>query len=144
MIGGLLSAHLLIEEPSKPFGNLKPDWYTDELLTMAHDLADRLLAAFDTLSGLPHPRVNLVNGVPEDGSPETCTAGAGSLVLEMGLLSRILDDPVYEAYARRAVNSLWEIRDNSTGLFGFVMNVHSKQWISKVHVVKTALFFFLV
>lgn len=62
-----------------------------DLLTLAHDLADRLLSAFSnpdgggaTATGLPHPRVNLVSGVPSDGYTTTCTAGAGSLVLEMG------------------------------------------------------------
>ena len=27
---------------------------------------------------------------------------------------------------------MWQIRDNSTGLFGYVMNIHSKSWISTV------------
>ena len=48
----------------------------------------------------------------------TCVAGAGSLLIEFGVLSRLLDDPVYEAVARRAVNMLWHYRSNVTGLFG--------------------------
>merc|ERR1719369_586341 len=56
LLGGLLSAHLLMEDPAQPFGDLTPDWYLDDLLTLAHDLADRLLPAFDkTDTGLPHP-----------------------------------------------------------------------------------------
>ena len=56
------------------------------MLTLAHDLADRLLMAFDdeTKTGLPHPRVNLQNGVPSDGDKVSCAAGAGSLILEFG------------------------------------------------------------
>ena len=87
-LGGLLSAHLLMEDPSEPFGRLSPDWYMGDLLTLAHDLADRLLVAFATENGIPHPRVNLLHGVPEDGYKESCTAGIGSLILELGMLSR--------------------------------------------------------
>ena len=65
-----------------------PDWYMGDLLTLAHDLADRLLVAFATENGIPHPRVNLLHGVPEDGLKESCTAGIGSLILELGMLSR--------------------------------------------------------
>ena len=55
-------------------------------MTLAHDLADRLLMAFEneTTTGLPHPRVNLQNGVPSDGENISCAAGAGSLILEFG------------------------------------------------------------
>ena len=50
------------------FPGLSPDWYMDDLLSLAHDLADRLLPAFDkTETGIPLPRVNLKTGVPEDG-----------------------------------------------------------------------------
>lgn len=36
------------------------EWYSDELLRMATELADRLLPAFNTTSGLPHSRVLLI------------------------------------------------------------------------------------
>ena len=60
--------------------------YTGDLLTLAHDLADRLIMAFDeeTKTGLPHPRINLQTGVPSDGNKVSCAAGAGSLILEFG------------------------------------------------------------
>jgi len=80
VLGGLLSAHLMMEEDK----DLRPEWYFGDLLTLAHDLADRLLPAFETPSGIPHPRVNLVQGVPKNGFETTCTAGAGSLTLEFG------------------------------------------------------------
>ena len=63
-------------------------------------------------------QVRLSEGVPEDCINETCTSGAGTLVLEFGLLSRLLGDPIYESYARRAVRRLWEYRSNITGLLG--------------------------
>ena len=106
--------------------------YKGELLALAKDLADRFLPAFMTNSGFPHPRINLVHGVPENGIKESCTAGIGSLILEFGMLSRLLDEPVYEAHARRAINALWERRNNDTGLLGFAMDVTSGRWLSSV------------
>ena len=62
--------------------------------------------------------MNLQSGVPDDCTNTTCLAGAGSLLLEFGLLSRLLADPVYESLARRTVDQLWLYRSNVTGLFG--------------------------
>lgn len=58
LIGGLLSAHLLITDIDEPFGKLAPDGYEGQLLDMAHDLASRLLPAFEnSTTGIPQPRV---------------------------------------------------------------------------------------
>ena len=117
-----MSAHLLIIDPNEPFGKLRPPGYKDELLHLAKDVADRLMPAFrESSTGIPYPRVNLRRGhtVNEPAhSPETCTAGAGSLVLEMGLLSRLLGDPSYEQHARKASRTLWQLRSKTTGLPG--------------------------
>lgn len=60
MMGALLSAHLIIIDPSQPFGNMMPIHYEGELLHLAHDLAARLLPAFEnTATGIPYPRVTL-------------------------------------------------------------------------------------
>lgn len=129
ILGSLLSAHLLITDPEESLGSLAPDNYNNELLHMAHDLASRLLPAFENSStGLPHPRVNLCDGIPSDGILETCTAGAGTLTLEFGILSRLLEDPVYENLARKAVRVLWNRRHPRTGLVGNVMNIISGEW----------------
>ena len=131
LLGGLLSAHLLIEDPNFP--NLTPDWYLDDLLGLAHDLADRLLPAFEqTATGLPFPRVNLKNGLPEDGRTTTCTAGIGSLSLEFILLSRLINDPIYEIYVRRAVKNLFKYRNKATGLLGNVIDINTGEWLGKV------------
>ena len=97
VLGALISAHLLIVDSNQPFGDLSPgDWYSKQLLDLAQDLATRLLPAFDqSKTGIPFPRVNLRSGVPKDCegsewcSAHTCTAGAGSLLLEFGILSRL-------------------------------------------------------
>ena len=109
---------------------------------MAHDLAARLLPAFEnTQTGIPHPRVSiernfqeylivfykaflqvhLINGVPIYGVTETCTAGAGTLLVEFGILSRLIKDPIYESYARRTLKSLWDLKNKDTGLLGEVV-----------------------
>lgn len=133
VLGSLISAHLLMMDPDKPFGELKPDWYDGELLHLAHDLASRLLPAFEkSATGIPYPRINLQKGLPKAAFTETCTAGAGSLVLEFGILSRLLGDPVYEGYARRANKVLWNSRAENTGLLGNVIDVQSGKWIGRL------------
>lgn len=130
VLGALLSAHLIIKDPLQPFGAMDEIDYNDELLDMAQDLGARLLPAFEnSATGLPHPRINLQTGVPIDTINETCTAGAGTLRLEFGLLSRLLSDPVYEGVAKRAVDRLWSFRSNVTGLFGNVINIQTGKWV---------------
>lgn len=62
--------------------------------------------------------MNLKTGVPPDSINETCTAGAGSLLVEFGILSRLIGDSTFEWVARRAVKALWSLRNNETGLLG--------------------------
>ncbi|KAL4226158.1 ER degradation-enhancing alpha-mannosidase-like protein 1 [Mactra antiquata] len=133
VLAGLLSSHLLILDPHQPFGDLSPTDYNNELLDLAHDLASRLISAFDsTGTGIPFPRVNLHDGVPVNCINETCTAGAGTLVLEFGILSRLLGDPTFELVARRAVKRLWHYRSNVTGLIGNVINIQTGEWVGKM------------
>jgi hypothetical protein len=108
IIGGLLSSHLLAEDASRLFSG--PRKYNGELLRLATDLADRMLPAFKTNTGIPYSRVlksleasffqtwqvNFRRGVLPDESPETCTAGAGTLTLEWITLSRLTGNPIYE------------------------------------------------
>lgn len=63
--------------------------------------------------------MNLRKGkIDEAQAADTCTAGAGSLLLEFGTLSRLLGDPIYESMARRANRALWSARAKNTGLLG--------------------------
>ena len=44
------------------FGDMKPPNYNDDLLALAHDLAVRLLPAFEkTKNGIPFPRVGKIS-----------------------------------------------------------------------------------
>ncbi|XP_019360248.1 PREDICTED: ER degradation-enhancing alpha-mannosidase-like protein 1 [Gavialis gangeticus] len=132
ILGSLLSAHIIITDTKQPFGDMTIKDYDNELLHMAHDLAVRLLPAFEnTKTGIPYPRVNLKNGVPPDSNNETCTAGAGSLLVEFGMLSRLLGDSTFEWVARRAVKALWNLRSNDTGLLGNVVNIQTGHWVGK-------------
>uniref|UniRef100_A0A914ZPD6 alpha-1,2-Mannosidase n=3 Tax=Parascaris univalens TaxID=6257 RepID=A0A914ZPD6_PARUN len=129
VIGSLLSAHLILTDESNMLGDYWLRGYDGELLTMAHDLASRLLPAFEgTNTGLPYPRVNLLSGVNEGTVNETCTAGAGSLLLEFGILSRLLGDSTFEDLARRTNHKLWSLRNANTGLLGNVVNIQTGEW----------------
>ncbi|CAG8949098.1 hypothetical protein HYFRA_00002227 [Hymenoscyphus fraxineus] len=171
-VGGLLSAHLFAvgELPidgyapklvrltkKKKLGKgevpaiLWPNGflYDGQLLRLALDLAQRLLPAFYTTTGMPYPRVNLRHGIPfyhnsplnkdssdfddllQDGAPEiteTCSAGAGSLVLEFTVLSRLTNDPRFEQLAKRAFWAVWD-RRSAIGLLGAGVDSESGQWI---------------
>ncbi|OBT89406.1 hypothetical protein VE02_02079 [Pseudogymnoascus sp. 03VT05] len=169
-IGGLLSAHLFaIGE--LPIRNYKPrrasSWpwkadvpgeeapilwsngfkYDGQLLRLALDLAQRMLPAFYTNTGMPYPRVNLRHGIPfyhrsplhkgsraKDGGAgsnevtETCSAGAGSLVLEFTVLSRLTGDPRFEQLAKRAFWAVWSHR-SQLGLLGAGIDAEDGKWI---------------
>jgi hypothetical protein len=173
-VGGLLSAHLFAsgELPvngynprsakTKATVTLKKGgtptiiWpngfrYNGQLLRLALDLAQRLLPAFYTDTGMPYPRVNLRHGIPfylnsplnrasdaeefiQDDSPEiteTCSAGAGSLVLEFTVLSRLTEDPRFEQLAKRAFWAVWN-RRSSIGLIGAGVDAENGNWIGPI------------
>lgn len=124
VVGGLISTYLLAEERN---------FLTPELrkfvLDKAIDIADRLMPAFDTPTGMPYGTVNLMHGVQPDESNVTCTAGVGTFIMEFGALSRITNNPKYEIAARRALRSLWE-RRSSFGLFGNHIDIITGHWIA--------------
>nr|XP_057929634.1 ER degradation-enhancing alpha-mannosidase-like protein 3 isoform X1 [Doryrhamphus excisus] len=134
VLGGLLGGHsmaVMLKEDGQHM-----QWYRDELLHMAKDLGLRLLPAFNTSSGLPYPRVNLKYGVrgPEARTgteTDTCTACAGTIILEFAALSRFTGDPVFEAHARRALDFLWEKRQRNSNLVGTTINIHSGEWVRR-------------
>ncbi|KAF4552722.1 putative glycosyl hydrolase family 47 protein 3 [Elsinoe fawcettii] len=127
--------------------------YDGQLLRLAYDLGQRLLPAFHTPTGIPYPRVNLRSGIlfyensplnndAENGQcgttetpkgerevTETCSAGAGSLVLEFTVLSRLTGDERFENLAKKAFWAVWE-RRTSAGLIGSGIDAETGQWIS--------------
>lgn len=100
-LGGLLSAHYL----STTFPNLAPQ-LDDDLnqpgedlyIEKATDLADRLLGAYETPSGVPQASVNLntSQGIPSGGDfGASSTAEAATLQLENKYLSKLTGEPIY-------------------------------------------------
>ena len=124
--------------------------YDGQLLRLAYDLGSRLIPAFFTTTGIPYPRVNLRHGIPfypnstldfdiEEGQcnsaqqgvaeiTENCSAGAGSLVLEFTVLSRLTGDERFEKLAKRAFWAIWN-RRSSIDLIGAGIDAENGQWI---------------
>lgn len=130
-LGGLLSAHLYASVSQ--LGH-SIDGYDGQLLALAYDLGQRLLPAFNSPSGIPYARVNLRDGVVPIGKEiitETCTSGAGSLLLEFTLLSRLTGDGRFEEVAKRAFYRLWARRSN-LDLVGMSIDSDSGQWQSAI------------
>ncbi|XP_044253364.1 ER degradation-enhancing alpha-mannosidase-like protein 3 [Tribolium madens] len=132
VLGGLLSAHILADYLQQRDGIMA--WYKGELLNMAKDVGYRLLPAFNTTTGIPHSRVNMKYGLKSDrleSARETCTACAGSMILEMAALSRLTGEPIFEEKAHKAMDELWKMRHRSSDLMGTVLNVHSGDWVRR-------------
>ncbi|CAL4885308.1 unnamed protein product [Urochloa decumbens] len=125
LLGGLISSHLLAKDYSS---QLKDGLYQDQLLHLAENLGNRFLPAFETPTGLPYAWINLKYGVLENETTETSTSGCGSLILEMGVLSRLTGDSRYEAAALRALRKLWSMR-SSLNLVGTTLDVLTGKWI---------------
>eukprot|EP00005_Dracoamoeba_jomungandri_P003289 CAMPEP_0174254540 /NCGR_PEP_ID=MMETSP0439-20130205/3853_1 /TAXON_ID=0 /ORGANISM="Stereomyxa ramosa, Strain Chinc5" /LENGTH=787 /DNA_ID=CAMNT_0015336175 /DNA_START=45 /DNA_END=2408 /DNA_ORIENTATION=+ len=128
VLGGLLSAHV-ISETYRPGNQISHEGKT--LLDLAIDLGNRLLPAFSTPTGIPYQHVNLRHGVPKTVPHVTCLAGAGTLLLEFGTLSRLSGDPIYWNVASRTVRELWDLRAKHTNLFGGDVNVIKGKWMGE-------------
>ncbi|KAF8332804.1 glycoside hydrolase [Cantharellus anzutake] len=126
VLGGLLSAHIFSVEPN--YGFAIPG-YDNQLLSLAYDLGERLLQAFDTPTGIPYARVNLRRGVPAGETTETCSAGAGSLLLEFTTLSRLTGDPRFEDAAVRSFFAIWN-RRSQLDLIGNTIDLISGRWLN--------------
>jgi mannosidase alpha-like ER degradation enhancer 2 len=111
LLGGLLAAYQMDPEP--------------RFLALATDLADRLLPAFRSPTGMPFRYVNLRTGVTRD--PVSNPAEIGTLMLEFGALARITDRPVYYDTAKRAVEALYR-RRSAIGLVGSTIDVRTGEW----------------
>lgn len=118
LIGGLLSAHHASGDPV--------------LVAKAKDLADRLLPAFDTPTGMPFRYINLRTGARRGNvlSP----AEIGTFLPEWGTLSRLTGDPRYAAATRKAAVAVFE-RRSKLDLLATQIDVNTGQWKSKISTV---------
>ncbi|CAD0087051.1 unnamed protein product [Aureobasidium mustum] len=111
MLGGLLSAHYLsttfpdyapLTSHSATGASISEDLYLEK----AADLADRLLGAYDSESGVPYASVNLhtAKGIPShDDGGASSTAEATSLQLEMKYLAKLTGEVHYWEKAEKVM-----------------------------------------
>jgi mannosidase alpha-like ER degradation enhancer 2 len=111
LLGGLLSAYQADGDR--------------EFLRLATDLADRLLPAFQSPTGMPYRYVNLHTGVTRD--PVSNPAEIGTLMLEFGTLSKLTGNPDYYTKAKRAVEEVFH-RGSRIGLVGSTIDVETGKW----------------
>ena len=139
VLGGLLSAHQL----SLTLVHTTNITYNGHfLLDKAVDLADRLLPAFDTKTGIPYHIVHLQHGMQTTAtsmratatatptavsSSKTCPAAGASFLLEMGILSRLTGNSLYIDTAQRATLAIWS-RRSKLNLVGSLIDVQTGKW----------------
>ncbi|KAL4584532.1 hypothetical protein LXL04_009135 [Taraxacum kok-saghyz] len=95
VVGGLLSAYDLSGE--------------NVFLEKAKDIADRLLPAWDTPSGIPYNIINLVNGNPHNPGwtgGDSILADSGTEQLEFIALSQRTGDPKYQQKVENVIREL--------------------------------------
>jgi hypothetical protein len=127
MLGGLLSAHYLSTQ--LPDISSKRDYV---YLNKSIDLADRLLGAYESRSGIPYASINLRTGagIPShfDGGSSS-TAEASTLQLEMKYLAHLTGK---EIYWRKSENVMKVLDDNGMqdGLLPIFVNPESGKFTS--------------
>ncbi|CAL9079225.1 unnamed protein product [Musa textilis] len=113
VVGGLLSAY---------------DLSGDKIfLEKAKDIADRLLPAWDTPTGIPYNRINLAHGNPHNHGwtgGESILADSGTEQLEFIALSQRTGDPKYQQKAEKVIRQLQKTYP-SDGLLPIYINPHS-------------------
>jgi hypothetical protein len=115
MLGGLLSGYQLTGDA--------------HLLTLAADLGRRLAPAFASPTGMPYTFVNLRTGAVS--GPRSNPAEIGTLILELGTLSKLTHEPRYYALAKRALQALGQ-RRSRLGLVGGEIDVETGAWTDQV------------
>ncbi len=113
LLGGLITAYELDGD--------------ERFLTLATDLADRLMPAFNTPTGMPYRYVHLQTGKLRDSINNP--AEIGTLLLEFGQLSKYTGNDRYYKAAKRAIMNLYALR-SKLDLAGERVNVTTGQWVS--------------
>jgi mannosidase alpha-like ER degradation enhancer 2 len=96
-------------------------------LTLAKDLADRLMPAFNTPTGMPYIYVNLQTGKVRDSINNP--AEIGTLMMEFGKLSKLTKDEKYYNTAKKAIMAVYS-RRSKIDLVGEKINVMTGEWVS--------------
>lgn len=113
MLGGLLSAHYLSAQ--LPDVSSRRDTV---YMAKAIDLAERLLSAYESKSGIPYASVHLgrKSGLPSHSGGASSMAEAGTVQLEMKYLSYLTGNETYWRKAERVM----EVLDNNRAEAGLL------------------------
>src|SRR5829696_3409431 len=114
LLGGLITAHELDGDP--------------KFLTLAKDLADRMLPAFNTPTGMPYRYIHLQTGALRDSINNP--AEIGTLMMEFGKLSKLTGEKKYYDIAKKAIMEVYK-RRSKIDLVGLQINVITGEWRNK-------------
>lgn len=114
VLGGLISTHNLSKDPI--------------FLSKAVDLADRLLIAFDTPSGLPMSSINFKNKLAIKSYGGASTAEATTLQMEFKYLTYLTKDPKYWNAAQKIMQTVFK-QDFSDGLVPIYMDTTTGKFL---------------
>lgn len=132
ILGGLISSHLYaIDKRKKVYLG---ESYNGFLLDLAIDIADRLLPAYITVTGLPLARINLHDGIDNIDPKlyqENNIAAIMSPIFEFTILSYLTKDEKYEKITRYAFNKTWKFR-SQLNLLPMSMNPMTEQRFSSL------------
>ena len=113
ILGGLITAYEMDGDP--------------KFLKLASDLADRMMPAFKTPTGMPFRYVHLRTGATRDSLNNP--AEIGSLMLEFGKLSKLTGNNKYYCAAKKAILKVYKKR-SKLDLVGEQINVITGKWTS--------------
>ena len=133
VLGGLLSGHMLATDENLGIYTDQNNGeycrgYDNGLLRLAYDLGERLYPAFSTPTGIPYGTVNLKKGVPPKETTISSTAGAGSLLLEFEVLSRLSGEKKFGVAAKKATDGIVS-RKSDVGLYGKHINIKVASYV---------------
>ena len=113
LLGGLISAYEL--DGDKKF------------LMLAIQLADRMMPAFNTPTGMPWRYIHLQTGKVRDSINNP--AEIGTLMLEYGKLAKLTGNQKYYELAKKAIMGVYA-RRSALGLVGIQVNVINGEWVN--------------
>lgn len=118
LLGGLITAYEL--DGDKKF------------LSLATDLANRLMPAFKTSTGLPYRYVHLQTGKTKDSINNP--AEIGTLMMEFGKLSKLTGNNTYYKAAKKAIMYVYRKRSR-IDLVGEQIDINTGKWLTaKSHI----------
>jgi mannosidase alpha-like ER degradation enhancer 2 len=98
-----------------------------KFLTLAKNLADRLMPAFNSKTGMPYRYVHLQTGKTRDGINNP--AEIGTLMMEFGKLSKITGNKKYYNSAKKGMMYVYNHR-SALDLVGEQIDVQTGKWVN--------------